>query len=156
VSNRSGVRDLGGMAVAAALIVLGGFVFHDTTTYVDVDSKVFPRTVALVMIVCSVIVIVRNLLWPATAGEAPAPASVPRRLGLVAAMLGSVLVMPWVGILVSGLGAFAALMALAMFDPWTRFRLVVYPLVAVAMVVAFYVLFGQVLQVPLPVGSLFE
>lgn len=156
MSNSSGTRDLGGMAVAAALIVLGGFVLHDATTYVDVDSKVFPRTVAMVMIACSVIVIVRNLLWPPAAGETPAPASLPRRLGLVAAMLASVLVMPWVGILFSGLGAFAALMALAMYDPWTRFRLIVYPLVAVAMVVAFYVLFGQVLQVPLPVGALFE
>ncbi len=154
--NSSKARDLGGMAVASALVVLGALVLHDTTTYVDVDSKVFPRTVALVMIAGCVVVIVRNLLWPAGAGETPAPASTPRRVGLVAAMLASVLVMPWVGIVVSGLGAFGTLTALAMYDPWTRFRLIVYPLVAVAMVVAFYVLFGQVLLVPLPAGSLFE
>jgi hypothetical protein len=43
-----------------------------------------------------------------------------------------------------------------MYEPWTRLRVIVYPLVGIAVVLGFYLLFGEILRVPLPVGSLFE
>ena len=59
-------------------------------------------------------------------------------------------------ILPAGLIVFLAIMLLAMYDPWSGARRIVFPLVGIAVVVAFFVLFGEVLRVPLPVGSLFE
>jgi putative tricarboxylic transport membrane protein len=64
--------------------------------------------------------------------------------------------MPYVGFLVSGVAAFAAITMIAMYDPWTRYRKIVYPLVCVGVVLGFYTMFAKVLLVPLPVGLLFE
>jgi len=151
-------RDVGGMVTAAVFILIAVIALWDTTNMVDADSYVFPRAIAISMIVFSLLLIVWNLVRPSGAdGEAGPPgASTPRRLALVAAMLLSAFLMPVVGFLVSGLFAFLAIMLTAMFDPWTRFRLVVYPLVAVAVVLGFYFLFGELLLVPLPVGSVFD
>ncbi|MEJ2575564.1 MAG: tripartite tricarboxylate transporter TctB family protein [Gammaproteobacteria bacterium] len=157
-ARRGGRRDIGGMVTAAVFILLAVVALWDTTNMMDADSYVFPRTVAIAMIVFSLLLIAWNLILPnAGDGEAGPPgASTPRRIALVAAMLVSALLMPLVGFLVSGFFAFAAVMLSAMFDPWTRFRLVVYPLVAVATVLGFYFLFGKLLLVPLPVGSVFD
>jgi hypothetical protein len=64
--------------------------------------------------------------------------------------------MPLVGFLPSGIAVFLAIMLLAMYDPWNGYRRLVFPLVGLAIVVGFFVLFSEVLRVPLPVGSLFE
>ena len=64
--------------------------------------------------------------------------------------------MPYVGFAVSGLVAFVAIMWFAMYDRWTRFRLIVYPLVGVGIVIGFYTIFAKVLLVPLPTGTLFD
>ena len=71
-------------------------------------------------------------------------------------MLASTALMPWLGFLISGLAAFISIMFIAMYDPWTRLRVFVYPLVCGAVVLGFYFLFAELLLVPLPVGSLFE
>ena len=148
-------RDVGGMVVAALLIIVGGLALWDSLDYTDADSFVFPRTIAAAMIVFCVALIAWNLVRPATP-ETSAAGSTPRRVGLVAAMLGAALSMPYIGFLIAGLGAFAAIMWLAMYDPWTRGRLLLYPLVGAAIVFGFYVLFTKVLLVPLPVGRLFQ
>src|SRR3546814_925697 len=80
----------------------------------------------------------------------------PRRIGLVAVMLLGALAMPLVGFLPAGVAVFLASLALAQYDPWTTHRRIVFPLVGVAIVVGFYVLFSEALLVPLPVGSLFD
>ena len=51
---------------------------------------------------------------------------------------------------------FAVITWFAMYDQWTRFRLIVYPLVGVGIVIGFYAIFAKVLLVPLPMGLLFE
>lgn len=151
-------RDTGGMVVAAVFILVSVVALWDTTNMVDADSYVFPRTIAIAMIIFSILLIVWNLIRPEPGnGEAPTPgASTVRRVGLVAAMLLSTALMPWLGFLVSGFAAFISIMVIAMYDPWTRFRKLVYPLVCAAFVAGFYFLFAQLLLVPLPVGSLFE
>ncbi|NNF47274.1 MAG: hypothetical protein HKN69_10925, partial [Desulfofustis sp.] len=83
-------------------------------------------------------------------------ASTIRRVALVAAMLAGCLAMPWLGFLIPGIITFFLLMFIAMYDEWSMKRKILYPLVAVAIVVSFYTLFGNLLQVPLPVGSFFE
>jgi len=150
-----GRRDTGGMVVAAIFIFVGGLAVWDSLDYTDADSFVFPRTIAAAMIVFSLALIGWNLARP-VAPEPAAPGSTPRRVGLVVAMLAVALSMPYTGFLIAGLGAFAAITALAMYDPWTRGRLLLYPLVGAAIVFGFYVLFTKVLLVPLPVGRFFQ
>ena len=71
-------------------------------------------------------------------------------------MLLSCFSMPWLGFLVSGIITFALLMVVAMYLEWNLKNRIIYPLVAVAIVVGFYTLFSRVLLVPLPTGLFFE
>jgi putative tricarboxylic transport membrane protein len=77
-------------------------------------------------------------------------------VALVATMLAGCLAMPWLGFLIPGIITFFILMFIAMYDEWSRKRKILYPLIAIVIVVGFYTLFGNILQVPLPVGTLFE
>ena len=151
-------RDVGGMVTAAVFILVAVIALWDTTTMVDADSFVFPRAVAIAMIIFCMLLIVWGLIRPESGnGEASAAgASTVRRVSLVMAMLVSTALMPWLGFLISGLVAFVSIMFVAMYDQWTPFRKLVYPLVCAAFVVGFYFLFAELLLVPLPVGSLFE
>lgn len=148
-------RDVGGMVTAAFFILLGAVLYYDTTTMLDRDSYVFPRAVIAAMVGLSLAVIIMNLVRPEAETEGPGRGSVVRRAGLVVAMVAAIALMPVLGFVVSGLIAFMIIMVLAMYDPWTRFRLIVYPVVGIAIVVGFYVLFKEVLYVPLPTGILF-
>jgi hypothetical protein len=146
---------IGGVIVAALMVIFAAVVIWETTTYADFDSAVFPRTVAIVLIACCLAYIA---MWLAGLTRAAPPAedgSSPRRVGLVLLMLASAFIMPWAGFVLSSLLLFAALTALAMYERWTPFRLIVYPLVGIAIVIGFYMLFGQLLRVPLPAGQLF-
>ncbi len=151
-------RDVGGMVTAAVFILVAVIALWDTTNMVDADSFMFPRTVAIAMIFFSILLIAWNLIRPVSGNsDVSAPrVSTVRRVSLVIAMLASTALMPWLGFLLSGLAAFVSIMVIAMYDPWTRFRKIVYPLICAAFVVGFYFLFAKLLLVPLPVGSLFE
>lgn len=148
---RDGNRDTSGMVVAAIFVLVGLVVLWDSTTMVDSDSYVFPVTVALCMMSFSLFFIVWNFL-KAPGGEknVPQPGSTPRRVGLVAAMLGSAFMMPYTGFVIAGLVAFAVIMVMAMFEKWTSGKLIAYPLVCIAVVAGFYFLFAKALLVPLP------
>lgn len=148
-------RDFGS-PIAAALILIGAVVvLREATTYVDFDSAVFPRSVAILMIALCLLYIILWLIGFYRSAEVEEPGSWPRRIGLVLIMLASVLLMPWSGFLLSSLIAFALLTLLAMYEPWTMLRTISYSLVGLAIVIGFYVLFAQFLHVPLPVGTLF-
>jgi len=150
-------RDVPGMLMAVVFILVAAFALWDTTNMADSDSYVFPSAVAIAMIVFSIALIVWNLIYPSGGnGESMPGASTPRRVALVAAMLISTALMPYLGFLISGVAAFAAIMLVAMYDPWTPYRKIVYPLVCVGVVVGFYTMFAKVLLVPLPTGLLFE
>lgn len=149
-------RDIAGTIAAALFIVLGAAAWWDTTGMADPDSFVFPRTVIVLMVGFSLLLILRNLLRGGGQHHLSTEGSWPRRVGLVAVMLGGALSMPLIGFLPAGIVVFLAIMLLAMYDPWQGARRFVFPLVGIAIVVAFFVLFAEVLRVPLPVGSLFE
>ena len=150
-------RDTPGMLMAVVFILVAAAAPWDTTNMADSDSYVFPSAVAIAMILFSIALIIWNLIYPSGGnGETMAGASTPRRVALVAAMLISTALMPYLGFLISGVAAFAAIMLVAMYDPWTRYRKIVYPLVCVGVVLGFYTMFAKVLLVPLPAGLLFE
>jgi putative tricarboxylic transport membrane protein len=145
----------GSVVVAALMIAVACVVLWDSTRYTDADSAVFPRTFAVVLIVASLAYIVVWLLGRADPEVPPSPGSAPRRILLVVAMLAGALAMPMIGFVAAALPVFGALLLVAMYDPWTRFRMVVYPLVGIAVVLGFYYVFQELLLVPLPAARLF-
>ena len=154
--------DVGSPVTAALMIILGALTINDTYAYADFDSVVFPRAVAIVLMLLALAILLRwlvqrtgNLAVGETGEPAESGGSWPRRIALVAVMLGAALAMPWIGFQVVGLITFAGLIIIAMHDPWTPFRIVVYPLVGIAIVTGFYLLFAKLLMVPLPVGRWF-
>jgi len=151
------VKDTATIFMACLFILVSVIALWDTTHMLDSDSYVFPRAVALAMIVFSLTLIVWNLIKPRIEKkETITGASTVRRVSLVVVMLLSCLAMPWIGFLIPGIITFLLLMYIAMYDEWTLKKKILYPLVAVAIVVGFYSLFGNLLQVPLPIGTLFE
>lgn len=149
-------RDISTPIMAAIFIAIGAVVIWDTTSYTDADSYVFPRTIASVLIALSVLLTLQWLLgWSPSAKDAgiAGARSVSRRLALFATMLGAALLMPFLGFLATGLIAFAAIMLTAMYDPWTPYRFIVYPIAGAVIVCGFYLLFARILQVPLPEGT---
>jgi len=160
MQNNSGTdrgRDMPGMVMACLFIIVVGISLWDTTTMMDSDSYVFPRAIAIAMIVLCLMLIVWNLVKPvAEKKESISDASTIRRVLLVGVMLFSCVLMPWVGFLFSGFATFCLLMFVSMYDDWTPKRKRIYPLVAVSVVAGFYFLFSKLLVVPLPVGLLFE
>lgn len=155
-NERGASRDLAGSLIAAVFVLLGALAWWDTTDMVDPDSYVFPRTVILLMVGLSLLLILRNLAIGGGQNHLSTAGSWPRRIGLVVAMLAGALAMPLVGFLPSGIVVFLAIMVLAMYDPWSASRRLVFPLVGLAVVVGFFILFSELLRVPLPLGSLFE
>jgi len=149
--------DKGGTVLCCIFILLASVALWDTTHMMDSDSYVFPRAIAIAMIIFSIGLIIWNLTHPDVAEqEQPQNESTIRRTLLVSIMLLSCFSMPWLGFLVSGIITFALLMVVAMYLEWNLKNRIIYPLVAVAIVVGFYTLFSEVLLVPLPTGLLFE
>jgi len=150
-------RDMATVVVACLFIILSIISLWDTTTMLDSDSYVFPRAIAIAMILLSLILIVWNLVRPvAETKETVKDLSTIRRISLVTVMLFSSLLMPWLGFLISGFATFSLLMLVSMFDEWSLKKKLIYPLIAATIVAGFYTLFSKLLFVPLPVGLLFE
>ncbi len=149
--------DTGGTVICCIFIILAAVSLWDTTHMLDSDSYVFPRAIAIALIVFSISLIVWNLAHPDIAQQQrPQNESTPRRMLLIIIMLLSCFSMPLLGFLISGVITFALLMVVAMYHEWDARKRIIYPLIAVAIVVGFYTLFSRVLQVPLPTGLLFE
>jgi hypothetical protein len=149
--------DTGGTVVCCIFIILAAVSLWDTTHMLDSDSYVFPRAIAISLIVFSISLIAWNLAHPDIAQQQrPQNESTVRRTLLIGLMLLSCFSMPWLGFLISGILTFVLLMVVAMYHEWDAKKRIVYPLIAVAIVVGFYTLFSRVLLVPLPTGLLFE
>ena len=57
-------RDVGGMVTAAVFILIAVIALWDTTNMVDADSFVFPRAVAIAMIIFCMLLIAWGLIRP--------------------------------------------------------------------------------------------
>lgn len=149
-------KGVGEVVVAALLVGVGCLVLWDATTYVDSDSAVFPRTFSFVLIAACIAYIG---MWLTGRGEErgePEPGSAVRRFLLVAVMLAGALAMPWIGFLAAAGPVFGGLLLIAMYDRWTPYRAIVYPLIGLALVFGFFFVFQELLLVPLPTGKLFQ
>src|SRR3546814_4692035 len=78
---------LPGTIIAAAFILLGAVFWWDTKDMSDPDSYVFPRSIIVLMIAFSLLLILRNLAFGGGRPRSADEGSWPRRIGLVAVML---------------------------------------------------------------------
>ncbi len=142
-------RSLGSLLISAFFIFAGAMTLWDTTSYSDIDSKVFPRTVAILMIICATIALITGLIRP-TAEEGFGHGTWWRRILLVVTMLAACFAMPYLGFLLAGAIAFAGGLIAAMHDRWTPTTIALYWGSGAAVMAAFYTLFKYALLVPLP------
>jgi len=141
--------SIGSFIVSAFFIIVGIITLYDTMSYSDLDSKVFPRAAAIALIICASASLVFGLIKP-TAEEGFGDGSWWRRILLVVTMLASCIAMPYLSFLgASAIGFMGGLIA-AMHDKWTIKKLLLYWGSGALVMIAFYVLFKIVLQVPLP------
>jgi putative tricarboxylic transport membrane protein len=147
-------RDYGTVLFAVIFSLLGLSVLWQTAGMSDLGS-VFPRTVAIVIILCSLGLIARALLVrkAAEAGRGQEE-SMARRAMLVVVMLAWILLLPVLGFVLASILGFLALTAVANYDPWTPRLAGIYALSALIIVGAFYAVFALALNVPLPRGTL--
>lgn len=148
-------NDVRGTAGALVFIAVGVVVLWDAGHINNWAGAVFPRALAILMIGLSITLVVRNLLGFSGGAERPPSGSVPRRVGLVVAMLLAAVLMPYLGFMITGVAAYVAIMVVAMYERWTKLRVALYPAVGVVTVFAFHLLFDTIFHVPLPDGRLF-
>ena len=110
-------RDTATIIMACLFIIVAGISLWDTTHMLDADSYVFPRAIAIAMIIFSLMLIVWHLVQPRMERkEETTEASTLRRVSLVVVMLGACFLMPWLGFLIPGIATFVLLMWIAMYD----------------------------------------
>ncbi|MFZ5555856.1 MAG: tripartite tricarboxylate transporter TctB family protein [Pseudomonadota bacterium] len=150
--NESARRDVPGMVGSAIFIVVGAIALYYSRDFSALGA-VFPRTIAVSMMVLSAVYIAVSILRP----KAPAPqprASSLRRIALVVVMLLWATYLEPVGFLTASVAAFAALLVIANYDRWTPHMAVIYTAVAAVVIGGLYAIFRFGLQVPLPQGIL--
>src|SRR5690625_3741456 len=148
-------NDVRGTIGALIFIAIGMVVLWDAGHINNWAGAVFPRALATLMIGLSIVLVVRNLLGFSGGEERPPAGSTPRRVGLVVAMLLAAALMPYLGFIITGIAAYIAIMTVAMYERWTKLRMLLYPAVGVVTVFAFHLLFDTIFHVPLPDGRLF-
>jgi len=148
-SNNQSQGQLGSLVVSALFAIAGAVTFYDTLSYTDRDSQVFPQTVAVILIVCSVVSFLMGLLKPDNDGGFKRGSWV-RRILLIATMFACCIAMPIVGFLPAAAIAFVGGLLAAMHDRWTLRKVVIYGVSGVVIMGGFYALFKLVLNVPLP------
>ena len=145
-------RDIPGIAGSVVFIIIGVLAFWGARDFTPLGS-VFPRTMAVAMIVFSVAYIAMALLRPTA--PTPAPAGSPWRRGAVmAVLLAWSFLLGHVGFLVTSVAAYTALLVIANYDRWTPRMAVLYAMAGALVLGGLYWVFHSVLQVPLPQGLL--
>ena len=139
----------GTLVIATLLVLVGIATLYDSLSYTDVDSKVFPRAAAILLIVSSLVTLILALLKP-VADEGFGSGSWWRRCLLISAMLVASLLMPMIGFVASSVLAFSGAMLAAMHDSWRIKNALIYGVSGVVVISGFYSLFKFGLNVPLP------
>jgi putative tricarboxylic transport membrane protein len=147
--NTTTPSNFGTLIISAFFILAGAVTLYDTTGYSDIDSQVFPRAVATVLVICATISFITCFLKP-SADDGFGNGSWGRRLLLVGTMLLACFAMPFIGFLLAGAIGFAGGLIAAMHDRWSPKTIFVYWLSGAVIMAAFYVLFRYALLVPLP------
>ncbi len=57
-------ENIGSLIIATVFIFVAVITLYDTTHYSDIDSKVFPRACAIVLLIFSVVTVIGELIKP--------------------------------------------------------------------------------------------
>ncbi|MGP1678792.1 MAG: tripartite tricarboxylate transporter TctB family protein [Burkholderiales bacterium] len=150
--NENPRRDIPGIAGSAVFIIVGILAFWGARDFSPLGT-VFPRTMAVAMIVFAAAYIAMALLRPT------APAAMPvgspwRRGAVMVVLIAWSFLLGHVGFLTTSVVAYTALLIIANYDRWTPRMAVIYAVVGTLVLGGLYWVFHQVLQVPLPQGLL--
>ncbi len=144
--------DKGGLIACMVFLLLGAVIWWVSADYSPLGS-VFPRTIATLMMLLSVLYIILRARKSVPV-QAEAGGSVLRRASMFAIMLLWALAFTHIGFLVTSLICFALVLVVANYDRWTLRSMAVYAVSGVVIIGVLYVLFKEILQVPLPAGML--
>lgn len=142
-------HNIGSLIIAIVFIFVAVLTLYDTTHYSDIDSKVFPRACAIVLLIFSVITVICELIKPSKV-DGFGSGYWWRRVFLVATMLIACLAMPYITFIPAGGIAFIGGLVAAMHDRWSARTLLLYWGSGAVIIVAFSSIFKYVLHVPLP------
>lgn len=145
-------RDWPSIAGAAVFIAVGALAVYHSSEFSTL-GQVFPRTIAVLMIVLSAVYIAMALLRP-RAPAAPGRGSHVRRLLLAVTLVAWALLLNPVGFLTTSVACYAAILVITNYDRWTPRRTLLYAASGMAVVGGLYAIFAYVLQVPFPQGML--
>ncbi|OCX65628.1 C4-dicarboxylate ABC transporter permease [Thioclava sp. SK-1] len=148
-------RDLPAMGFAVLFIGLAVAIWAGASG-MSMLGAVFPKTIALALLVFSGLLIVQNLR---RAGRARLSltfaAGSSRRVALAVIMLGWVFVIPALGFLMTSLMAFAAIMVIADYDRPAARVWVIWGIFGAAICTVFWWLMANVLLLRMPTGIVF-
>ena len=147
--NRKSQGHIGSLTVSGFFVLAGLVTLYDTTSYSDVDSKVFPQAVAIILIICAAISFITTIMKPSSEGGFGRGIWW-RRILLVITMLLACAAMPFIGFLAAGTIAFGGGLIAAMHDRWSARTIVLYCCIGALIMIVFYLLFRYPLHVPLP------
>lgn len=139
----------GSLLISAFFVFAGIVTLWDAQSYTDIDSQVFPQTVAIVLIICASISFVTAFIQ-GDESEGFGTGTWWRRVLLIVSMLIACTAMPYIGFLLAGIVSFIGGLIAAMHDKWTIKSALIYGLSGLVIMSAFYTLFRFVLLVPLP------
>lgn len=142
-------ENFGSLIIATVFIFVAVITLYDTTHYSDIDSKVFPRACAIVLLIFSVVTVIGELIKPSKV-DGFGSGYWWRRVFLVVTMLMACLAMPYVTFMPAAGIAFIGGLIAAMHNRWSPRTLLLYWGSGAVIIVAFYSIFKYVLHVPLP------
>lgn len=141
---------IGSIVVSVFFILVGLVTLYDATSYSDIDSKIFPQTVAIILILCACIALAKSIISSSTTDEGFGRGVWWRRIVLVASMILACIFMPSIGMLAAAGLAFAGGLISAMHHRWTIGKFILYTSIGITVICLFYSLFRFILLVPLP------
>lgn len=145
-------RDNRGIIACILIFIIGGLIFFNANHYSNLGA-VFPKSVSVLMMVLSLLYIIQTIRRPKPV-TLETGGSVFRRLFLFIIMVVWALALETVGFLTTSLIAYALILMLANFNPWSPRSTIIYFASGAAVVILLYLLFMNVLNVPLPKGIL--
>lgn len=140
---------IGSLLISVFFVFAGIITLWDSQKYTDVDSQVFPQTVAIVLIICATIAFIMTFIR-SDESEGFGDGTWWRRVLLILSLLAACAAMPYIGFLLSGIVSFIGGLIAAMHNKWTTKSALIYGLSGLVIMSAFYTLFRFVLLVPLP------
>jgi len=157
-AKRTKFRDV--PAILFSLLFIGlGVAAYTQTKDMSAMGKVFPTTIAALLVILSGLLISFQIGRPAAPAKkdlsGEAKESTWRRVSIIVAMGVWVLLLPSIGFFATSLVAFLVLVGIASFDRLSPREMAIHGVAAVAIVGAFQLLMDNVLGLRMPTGLLF-